>query len=50
MVIVWTQGHSEVEGNDIAGRLTKEGACKAKKIDETSSNHPRHQTARKNQH
>ena len=32
--IVWSPGYSEVEGNEVADRLAKEAAVKAKAIEE----------------
>ena len=35
--IVWTPGHSEVEGNEYADRLAKEAAVEAKDLEEETS-------------
>ena len=35
--IVWTPGHSEVQGNDVADRLAKEAAMEAKELGEETS-------------
>ena len=35
--IVWTPGHSEVEGNEVADRLAKEAAVEAKAMEEETS-------------
>ena len=35
--IVWTPGHSEVEGNEVADRLAKEAAVEAKDLEEETS-------------
>ena len=35
--IVWTPGHSEVEGNEVADRLAKETAVEAKDLEEETS-------------
>ena len=35
--IVWTPGHSDVEGNDVADRLAKEAAMEAKELEEETS-------------
>ena len=35
--IVWTPGHSEVEGNEVADRLAKETAVEAKNLEEETS-------------
>ena len=32
--IIWTPGHSDVEGNDVADRLAKEAAMEAKELEE----------------
>ena len=35
--IVWTPGHNEVEGNEVADRLAKEAAVEAKALEEETS-------------
>ena len=35
--IVWTPGHSEVQGNDVADKLAKEEAMEAKELGEETS-------------